>query len=277
MSDPRTKPSKTAQHLITLTWGKSDPDGPFVERYTDYTSDVVSGGHSFVSIPECEIEVPEMTGVFEESPLSITARAATELLKRLSNGEPFARVEVEVFERYVAPDGSESVQAAFIGRLDHTVRNKDGKAAIVELVARTWKDSDLLVPFGLFANSDCGHALGDDNCGVVVTVSVGTVVKIDSMRVDIAGLPPAPWEHFYFNGFLERQGLRLRIRQTSLGATRFLLSKPAPSDWLNQQVRVTNGCRKKVWSCRDYENESEFGGYGAGIPNYHPAYEQPTP
>ncbi len=274
--DPRSRSTKQGLILVEFAHGALAPDGPYFERYTDYTSDVVDEhGIRWKSVPEMLIELAENTGVFEEGPTKIQTVRKDTFLDRISNGQPHAKTHVMILERTLATPYRKQ-QARFMGLIETTRRNVAGVEDAIEINCRTDKDLEMNRSMGTMATEFCDNRFGDGVCGVPLTLDTGTVIQVQGHRLRIVGLNPAPRQHWYVGGYVEHRGLRIKIKSNAQGGDYFLLVRPVPVWWKDQQVTVVNGCRKTIFACREYENESQFKGIGIGMPTHNPNFEQPT-
>ncbi|MFG0318406.1 MAG: phage BR0599 family protein, partial [Planctomycetota bacterium JB042] len=191
------------------------------------------------------------------------------LFQRLTNGEPFSRVDVKITEVFTSPAGIEH-EVIFLGRLGKCAKNEKGEQELARLEMKSWKSLLTEVQLGISATPYCAWTYGDKNCKETPTDDDGTVDSIDGTEVVISGLPGRP-DRFYHKGSVRKGGVWIDIRKWVSGTT-FLLSRRPPSDWDSADVVVRSGCDGKLKTCRDvHDNESEFGGSGKKMPNYHPS------
>lgn len=269
-----------SRFLIKLNY-----DSPAVEIFvTDYEEDVTYGGDVYTSIPALGLVLPANTADLRDTPLKMTLPAGTSaFFDRVSNGEPFAPVEIQVIEQILNVETTaEDIFVLYRGMLSRSIKNYNNDEGLIRLEFLSIK-SRLDVPLGLPANTQCPWQLGDHNCQLspALVSEVGTVATITGKVVQITGLSAHPGienDRYWEKGFVERDGLRILIRRYLQPASvQFHLVARPPADWLTQLVTVTPGCDKTIETCRArWNNEEHFGGFGYAIPNYQPLYETPS-
>lgn len=281
-------PKKLPRYVVEFAYG--DAAGTFA-RFANWTSDVTHDGDVYTSIPKFSVEVPANTGMFEERPLVLEAPiAAHALFAALSSGEQHSPAYVTV--TYLAeplPDdgGSATALVACLGwRVTRATKNPSGKRGIVRLEAVSAK-SEMNKTVGLPANYQCAWTLFGRGCDLAQLSDAGTLTAIDAgdkQKVTITGIAadpgvPGPTPgNVYHRGYVERDGLRIEIRDYSSAApTIFFLARKPPASWVGQAVTVIAGCDKTIETCRArYDNEGRFMGCGYGIVDRHPVHELPS-
>ncbi len=270
------QPQHSARWLVEFTWNQTN-----TLKVTDWQTQVthVDLG-TFSPLPDMEIRVPTNTGEINEQPLEIRViRDGDALFQDLTTGEPHAPVTVEVYEEMWDDTTANTpiTMKHFSGRIVRAYRNFQGRSQLVKLEAVSIK-SRLDVPMGLPCNPQCVWALFDNNCQVPSIFYLGTLAAVGSGNTaTVTGLA-AQTGRYFERGYLERNGLRIGIREwQDTAATTFYLRQRVPADWVGQTVNVFPGCDKTIETCRSrWSNEQRFGGFGYAIPDYQPNYEAPA-
>lgn len=268
-----SKSKKQSFVLVTFEYGAVGSRTQV--RYTDWSEDVKHpiSEETHTSLPEMEVEIAPYTGGLKEKASTIQVANSTDFLERLSNGEPFATVDVKIEEVYQDADGDIGILVLFVGMLERTVLHYQGKKNTIYMELESVK-SQMDFPLGLPVMHQCTHALGDEYCGVSVTTETATVVSVGSKTLELSGLS-AHANRYWHRGYVEYDGLRINIRDWESGTT-FYMSKAVPADWAGQTVTVSPGCDKTVETCRStWANEGNFNGPGYAMPGYLPLIERP--
>lgn len=243
-----------------------------VQAYTDWTTDVGSGGLTYQSTPKMQVKPIRDSGVMEDKPCTLVL-PLDGFTSDLSSGEPHAPVYVQVKER-LDGDTDTVVKTRYVGKVDLVTRNYQKKVDLVGIECRSWK-SYLQGSGGLTAEHQCIWTVYDPltcRASKQSKVSTGIVDTLDDFSMVITGLP-SQTGFFWHRGWVEVDGLRLMIRYWQSGDT-FLMARRPPSRWLGQECTVTAGCDHLVQTCRDkHNNESNFSGLGYGMTPYNPVFE----
>jgi len=127
---------------------------------------------------------------------------------------------------------------------------------------------------GIVCTEQCAVAyFGDKICGKSVTTVTGVVASVVKSVLTLTGTP-AGATFVYNNGYIEFEGLRIKIAHWESGAG-FSLSEIAPDSWVGETVTIAIGCDRTLASCRDiHNNESEFFGLGYSMVDYNALYEE---
>lgn len=263
--------AKVAWSLVEFRYGA--PGAPTYLRVTDLDDDVDCYVGLFTSLPSMEVALPQVTGVLDDKPLTISVdRAAATLFQDLTSGQPHSPVFVTVYEYVLGGSVNQgSIYKVFSGRLARALRNADQHTNFVKLEAVTQKGR-LKIAQGIVANHQCPWSFGGEGCGVAVTTGVGVCAALNGSVATITGLGAQP-DRFWHRGFVERDGLRIMIREWVSG-TAFALTRRPPASWVGQNVTVSAGCDKTIETCRNrWNNEANFGGAGYAMPDHNPNYE----
>lgn len=264
-------------------------DGVLLAAFTDRDSDEVFEGVTYTSEPSMEVALAENDGMLSSdtptkvtlpaSPLAAGATAQT-FLDRISSGQPYQTVEVNVAEITTGDGGTTSALKTFRGEcafLD--VNSKENKDILVFEVL-TDKQKLQPIKMGLPAEVQCINALGDARCQVNLSAFRYnlTITDIDNKVVTATGLPDGLTDRLFMGGFFEFETLRIRIHnwrnEVEGDKTIFYMQERPPTHWDSEVIVCTAGCDKSIETCRAvYSNEDEFNGWGYAMPEYHPVYE----
>lgn len=127
---------------------------------------------------------------------------------------------------------------------------------------------------GVVCTEQCAAAyFGDKICKKSVTTVTGVVDSVVNTVLTLTGTP-AGAIFIYNNGYIEFEGLRIKIAYWESGAA-FSMSEIPPASWVGETVTIAIGCDKTLQSCRDiHSNESEFFGLGYSMVDYNALYEE---
>lgn len=245
-------------------------------KYTDWAS---PADGSFTFEPKLGVTVPDNTGTFEEKIATIELPYGDAFTTMIASGDPLPPIFVTVTERLEDVYGIVAAQTLtlFRGRVTRVAKNYQGRSGAVVVEALSVKGM-LGVALGLVCTQQCVFTFGGRGCLVDLTslVQNGTCTAIGTDRsVTITGLAGAPDSSYWRAGYVTRNGLSVVIRDWSSGSpTVFLLRERPPVEWVGQAVVVTPGCDKSHDTCKNrWNNEGQFGGFGIGMPDYHPVIE----
>lgn len=252
-------------------------------RYTDWNLDIVDEfGKTFLSNPGMEVSLPEQVGNLEDSPCSIEL-PFNDFTDWISSGEPTSPIYVQVWERFIAPVAGTQRIRHFVGRAARYVKNKDGNRKRLSLYCRSWK-SVLDVPLSFPVDQQCVWTYGDKNCkapNYKSSIANGLVTEITGTQIKISGLPSHasdPTKRFWHNGFVEKDGIQIVIRDWHIDTpTVFKLFSAPPASWIGATLKVTPGCDYRVKTCDDrHGNTEHFMGLGIAIPAHAPNMQVPA-
>lgn len=252
-------------------WG--DLLSPTYLRLTDFTSDLTHQSLTYTSESSMEVKGLEISGIFDpDKPVQfVLPMKAGQVTDKATTGQRHSPIYVKLWEKLISTSGGQDqVLTLFQGKVIRTARNHNGRPDFVLFEAFGVKQR-LALPLGLIATHQCQWPFGARGCGKTVVTSTGTLTVISGKTVTITGLS-AQGSRFWHRGFVERDGLRIEIRDWTSGTT-FELMAEAPPDWLSQTVKVYEGCDKTIETCRAKGFESKFSGFGAVIPAHSPNFE----
>jgi len=254
---------KDAVTLVEFRYG----DPVVFVRYTDGTDDF----GSFVSTPEVGVKFPAINGSLKENPVQIALPSDTFSLA-IASTIAFPPLFVTIYEKI-----DEDVSTIYLGRCTRAIRNYQGRRGRVMVEAISVK-SRLEVALGIMVNHTCPYIFLGRGCNQAPFVppvpETGTVTVIAGTTVTITGLSTTP-PRLWHRGYIERNDLRIGIREWISG-TSFLLTRKPPDAWLNQTVTAVQGCDKTIETCRTiWNNESNFGGAGYAMASRDPRFEKP--
>ena len=127
---------------------------------------------------------------------------------------------------------------------------------------------------GVICTEQCAVAyFGDKICKKTVTSVTGVVDSVVKTVLTLTSTPSGV-TFIYNNGYIEFEGLRIKIAHWESGAI-FSMSEIPPDSWVGETVTVTIGCDRTLQSCRDiHSNESEFFGLGYSMVDYNALFEE---
>lgn len=251
--------------------------------YTDWTSDVVFSGNTYVSTPDMEVSLPENDGVLSKKECKVAIPLGdtfSQNISQLSHAPVFMTVS-EVMKG-VNPGPSQSTNTLFVGRVEIVRRNYRGRRDKILLTSLPPTARLQEINLGLPCIHTCIHNLGDRGCKVDLTALPGRIVTAVVASIDGRNLTiqtnatiSSQADRFYHRGFVQRQGLNLGIREwRSASPLVFQLAKQAPDYWIGQTISVVVGCDKSIETCRTrFSNEENFAGAGFAMPAYNPNVE----
>lgn len=278
--------SKTHYHLVALAYGA---DAATVERYTDWSRDVTYDSETWASVPSLALTLPPNTGGLEEQALVVEFPdgLASALLQALAAGEPTSPVYVTVIHASL-PLAGESGDPDYLVTCDRfEVAKASRRRGLVRLEAVSVK-ADLRVQLGLAATVECQWTLFGRGCGLdraahAETVTLAGIDSDDGKQVTLTGhshpatAPGGTPGKFWDGGYLEREGLKIAIREWSASnPSVFQLRRRPPASWEGEEALLVPGCDKSIETCRArWDNEEHFAGSGFAVPDHHTVYEEP--
>lgn len=257
---PLENSAKTS--FLFLEFRTGNPLSPTFHRYTDRAVDTVLEDVMFTSVQAIECDIGKRTGTMDE-PTSTIKMPRDTFLDRISNGEPHAPIRLTIREA-VEDDGVLDLTFLFKGRVMRSARNFDGRTELVRLDARSWKQKDLDFLLGIPIHGKCPFTFLERGCflpgGRAAVEQEGTLTAISGLAVTITGTT-APRDRYFDQGYIEKDGLRIKIRDYDSGDS-FALVRQPPDDWLGADVIVVPGCDQQHSTCKLWLNEEHFGGIG---------------
>lgn len=282
--------AKQAYFKVRLTyWQDQAHLYPVYHEYTNWTSTIQGlSTAGFISVPEMEVDLPEVEGLLEEKDYLVRL-PMDDFLKELSSGLPHESVIMDIWEFSLAADPAQGGKElhVFHGQVLSTIRNKNGRSGIVELKGRLAKHT-IDRPLGVPCNVHCIWTLGKGPCKANVAALHGfTIASITGKKVVVNEEVPgtlASYDDYYFHrGFLRIKGgtagtegnYQVTIREwRQANPTTFYVTRQLPQRWVGHGVAISGGCDKTIETCRARWNQEEnFCGLGYAIPPYNPNYE----
>lgn len=279
MANIEQAPTKESYVLVTFQWG--DPPTPITTiRMTNANADLDTRFGLFLSDPKIAIKIPKrsIAGFGKSEAVIDISRDIGAFRTRITEGRPFPPTTVKIEEKTIN-DTDDNIRLIFSGTMNLAIRNPGGRSGIVRIKAQGAKN-DLDQALGFSTNDVCGWVFGDlKTCGLDLSplVETGPLEIINNTEVKITTLDAHP-NRYWRRGFVERDGLKIRIREWQSGTT-FFLSKLPPLDWDTGQgadVNVTPGCDKTIVVCRFWDREISFSGLGFAMQDYNPIFENPS-
>jgi hypothetical protein len=271
-------PEKESYLLVTFTYG--DPADPDFAYYTNWSQDQ----GIFTSMPTMKITVPKNVGIVEEAPCKIEM-GSDAFTDRLCDGSPHSEVKVQVEEVTRGLDGGPAALRLllFTGTIIGTIKASKGRSNNRSMTCRMEKNF-YDVPLGIPTEHHCVFVFNGFGCDSGTIAGGGptnpgsvstTILAIDGKKVTTTTAPPAPSNVQYLRGFMRKDGVTIEIRDFDAsvsGVTFYMVRKP-PADWVGAAVTLQSGCHGTIDRCREWDNEQNFGGWGAAIPAYNPSFE----
>lgn len=251
-------------------------------RFCDADEDFSVGGDTFTSDPLLRAENPERSGSLEEDDGTLFLSSEWQFLFDAALGRAFPTIKVSVVE-YVLPDQVGGTQNAetiyhFRGRASVIELNPDGEEGVAKLTLLNPKQRTES-PLDNLALERCRNDFGSGKVcqfGLSTADDPGTLTAISRNSVTITGLPTRA-NRWYEDGYVEYQGLRIKIRYWTSG-TSFVLTQVPPVQWeetLPLSVDVYPGCDRSVANCKTFGQTPNFRGIGIDIPEFHPVFQKP--
>lgn len=277
-----TRTDKTSIYLVRFRWGSSEL------RLTDAGEDIYTALSSdpFLADAALEIDLSPRSGGVGEQPCKIRiSRKLAIFADAISSGRAFAPVSVKVYElvnSFEQEKFEQKLLYVFSGKVVLARRNPEGLRGLVELEAQSRKNL-LDFPAGMQANAECGNTFGRGGCSIDLSAlaDAGTITAINRNIVTITGVETEVDIRYWRRGFVERDGLRIQIKDWDRG-TSFSLAKIPPVEWEDAvagggaAVTLYPGCDLLYKTCRDvWNNTKDFNGAGYATPPYNPVFENP--
>lgn len=277
MTDAVHQPQKESYVLVEFLH-----NGTF-ERYTNWGSDVLA----FESVPELEVKLPKNTGVMEKGLCEILVpinSTTTDFVEPLTRGTPFAPVEVTITEFIKSSVAGETSQTLYLfnGWVTRTIKNPNNRPGFARLAASSPK-AKLAKPMGVTCDHECPWALYEFPCALLggrgpqknTEKKLATLSTITGRTITVSGSVGLAGVKSYRDGYVERNGARIRVRAWQSGVPNTLhLNSQLPAEWIGQQVTLVPGCNHSKDHCNDaWSNLEYFGGIGFAIPAYNPIIE----
>lgn len=277
MSFAYAQPSKESFVLVEFFYG--DPTALTSVKYTNLEEDYIGG---YVSTPSMQITLAPNTGTLDGTTFKINLPMDS-FTRPLSSTLPFSATYVRIREITRAFTGGPQATDLMhlIGRVLQVTRNYNGfndRVLIEAVAAKSLLDTPLALP----CNPDCIWNLFGRGCGLnIVSYRINSVPGASWVGKTLTCSHPSVTtghpERYWHRGYLEREGVRVGIREWVLAApdTFHLMSQP-PDSWVGQSLNFIPGCDKTIETCRSrYNNEEHFAGTGYAIPSYNPILEDP--
>ena len=228
-------------------------------------------GDTYLNSDGLYFGLSKITGAMEGDDCKIGGiKVQGTFLASLSNNAPFSKVSVEIVEYELDMDTDAVLNTRYLfNGLVYQVQS-DPISGYMDLTCKDWKYyTDLTA--GVACTEDCAWKyFGDKGCGKTVHAEEHVINSVSGLFVDIVG-PLADTTPLLFNkGYIELNGVRIKIKYHSSGNT-FQLSKAAPSSWLGETVTIYAGCDRTLSTCKSiHNNEANFLGLGYAMVDYDP-------
>lgn len=271
-NDALSSPSKDSYVLAEIWFG--DLSNPTFVRFTNWSQDVVHDGKVFTSLPEMSVELPRWVITVDAEECKVTIPStASQILMDMTRYKAFPRIYMRVIE-VVIKDGTKYPQTLFLGRGVSLKRNAGGFRNALQIRGASAKGF-LGGRCGIRAEAQCQWTFGSKACGVSVPTRTLRIDSINFVESSVTGtwIDPANPTEKYEHGWIEKDGIRIKIREQS--SMTFFLVVPPPVAWDGENVLAYSGCTKDLTSCQFWSNEANFMGIGYDIPAYNPMLEDP--
>lgn len=263
-----TNPTAEYIYLLTFTWA----GGSVVARYAASDKSITLSALVFSATPAISIDFGTQDGGVKDVPVKIIMPVLDPVATMLV-GYPFSNCTVLIEE--IDPSDTGTRRKLFYGVVKQAVGNKNGSANQCEVTVGGLKDA-LDNPLGIVALNTCVWQFNDGNCALFGTgLTDFNTAKVTRTLSGVSGnnlTVAAVGADNYQRGFVTYLGLSLLIR-SQISTTELELFNAPPPSWLGQVVTITPGCRKTLADCSKWSNIKNFGGFGYGIPAYHPSVD----
>lgn len=266
-----------------MTYG----NGPTVRRYARWTNDIVLGADTFVAVPTLDVELGLQHGGTEDKPHKVTMASGIDPLANIAMG--FRHSPVHVLIEQINPLDPSTRRHLGEGKITSVTKNPNGRPGLIRANVGTLKLRIAEARVGIQANSTCDNLFGNEAstpCRIDASswVRTGTVASVmtPDRNVITLTLPSVsdPTVELaaerYRRGYIDVDGLRLTIKRSLENKSFELFCVPGP--FLVGKVAIVHaGCDGLLTTCRTvWNNEINFNGIGAKIPDRNPVFESPN-
>lgn len=279
------EPQKFTRNFLLLTYGVSslglvddtDPEMGLVAPAEDDATD-------YVACPQMGFELPALSGLLDRDPCQVLLpktigdAAWDSFIQNVLEGSPVYDLQAVIFQQITDDYGNTRTDVLFRGFPQGLFENPDNQDGTLRLEINTFAIL-LDVPAGMEASPTCWATYGGNGCFATVPRLTVTVVAITESEIqlrsavatDVTGAIARWWE----NGFIERDGQRVKLQTWTQGTENFFTIGFAPQSWVGQQVILVGGCYKEPLACSERNNTPNFNGVGTLTPNYNPLFGDP--
>ena len=268
--------------LVSFDWGETPNQLATTAKFTNANADLDTRYGTFVSDPKVKVTLPKNSiGGFDKAEGKVVISSDLWAFAPLiTAGRPFPPTRIVIRERG-SNDTDDNIRTIFAGKMASATRNPNGRVGLVEVRVQGAK-SELDQALGFSTNESCGWVFGDPKTCVLALGPLTETASGNGLfwsgnaattEVTIEGLSAHP-NRYWRRGFVEFEGLKIRIREWSSGTT-FYLSKLPPDSWSNALVDVIPGCDKLIFTCQFWGREASFSGLGFKMQDYNPLFENP--
>lgn len=260
----------TAQYiyLLTFTWA----GGTAVARYAASDKSITLSALTFFAVSAISIDFGTQDGGVKDVPVKVSMPVLDPVATMLV-GYPFSNCTVLIEE--IDPSDTGTRRKLFYGVVKQAVGNKNGSANHCEVTIGGLKDA-LDNPLGIVALNTCVWQFNDGNCALSGTgLTDYNAAKVTRTLSGVLGniiTVAAVGADTYQRGYVNYAGLSLLIR-SQISTTQLELMNAPPPSWIGQTINLVPGCRKTLADCSKWSNIKNFGGFGYGIPAFHPSVD----
>lgn len=265
-------PNKTSFILLEFTYeGQVD-----VLNICDAEEDLSTPVGEFNSLTSLSINKVVYQGGISDSIYRVSIKEdAFGLASQITEGTAFPIVTVKAWE-YSLSDNVRIALPLFEGEIHIGRRNADGRSGLFQFEIRNDK-SRLAISSGIPAYEECDNTFESIySCKFnadLLRVN-RNVDFIDNVTITLEDSLPVEGR-LWPRGYVEFQSLRILILDWD-GDSQLRLATRPPTTWLGQNILISPGCDQLAGTCETvYMNISEFAGYGVGMVDYNPIFENP--
>lgn len=282
MATPLQSAAKSDTYVVSLRYG--DPTDYQFKFFSTQSTPLSLAGNKYVGVPKMSGSLPESTGLFGEEKCAIELPTDTDaFLAALVSGYPASLVRMTVARLIGASpslntEESNSLAYVYAGDLDEAIANPSGRPNRVRLVGLSPLASrSMSQTVAIVSTQSCSHNLGGVGCYIDLASRFSNLVieSVDGRSVTTVGNPPVPWPDYFLEGYVDYEGIRVKILGWN-GGREFLMSRYINPDWVGKTVKFFPGCQKTPENCVLWANLLNGGFYGFAIPSYNPLFELPS-
>ncbi len=250
--------------------------GTLTAGLINHTSSIVYDGVTFSSATEIDFKkMGKVSMGLDNKSFKVNKIPAASggLFGNIYDGIQYGHVEVHIYEITLDIDTSAVISAQKIikGLLYNSSARIDSRILNLEIKEDKYYFDKI---GGVRCTEQCSvKNFGDKICKKTVTSVTGTVLSVVGTILTLTATPAGD-TRIYNNGYIELDGLRIKIALWESGAV-FSMAEIPPASWVTEAVSVFIGCDKTLQSCRDiHDNENEFFGLGHSMVDYNALYEE---
>lgn len=282
-TDQHILPNAPYTILVTFEWG--DPTS--TARYTRWDESLTVDAQAFASVPSLSAK-PGSPFEGGTSPDKVDIKIPASLPPFDEFIKPWRHPLVTVTVEELSPGDDTTRRVLFKGTIDKV--SLRGTSKIVAARCSSFRSKLGRAKLGVQCLTNCVNTYGEGYCqadkaGQTLTGTAQTSFGVDNSltrcTVSLAGSPTINSDRFA-HGYIERDGLRIEIRQVADEGTnpnptvKIDLKERMPMTWEGQSVSVVPGCDGQLASCQDpfRDQEENFLGLGYAMVPFNPTIER---